>query len=190
MTGVKKERKSLAGFTTLELILVLAIFVVTSTSLASTFLYSQRLERSTSAKLTADSEARFTIEAIAREIRRDQIDYFSYAGTIDPIDQTELKLKDLRGRSIIFKKNVVTGIGVAQVSVDGGVVWSDLTSNKVDVQVLRFYIAPATDPFATQAVSNEQPRVTIAGSFKSLEKDSPQLPTIISTTITSRFYGR
>lgn len=187
MTGDKNLKK---GFTILELVIVMAIFTVSAVSLGSAFLFTQKTQRGAGAKLTVNSEARFAFEAVAREIRRGTIDYSGYGGTISPVSQSELKLKDPSNRAIVFKRNSAGGIGAIQVSVDGGATWSDLTSGNVDAQVLNFYIVPSTDPFAQSPASNEQPRVTIAAVFKSLEKGAPQVPTVISTTVSSRFYGR
>src|SRR3989338_3792233 len=71
-----------AGFTLVEMLVTMAIFVTAITAIANIVLYSNRLQRQTQALQKTQSDARFALEVMAQQIRRGNIDYAFYGGVI------------------------------------------------------------------------------------------------------------
>lgn len=184
------------GFTIIELVLATAIFVTAAVALGGIFVYANKTQRYAGASVRRDSDARFAFEAMAREVRRGTIDYPGYAteygGAIPAGGISDLRLINPQGQLLLFQRALVGGKGVVQMSSDG-VTWTNLTSStKVDVVALKFYVAPATDPFGPPSPTppNIQPYVVMTASFRSQETDATAPVITFSTTISSRVYGR
>jgi prepilin-type N-terminal cleavage/methylation domain-containing protein len=180
------------GFTLVEIIVAMAIFVAALTAVSSIFTYANRSQRTTQAITDVQSDARFAMEVMSQQIRRGSIDYSSsqYGGSIDSNPQDVLVLRDNDNNQVWFMRGVSQGRGVVQISEDGAV-WSDLTPPSVSVDLLRFYMSPTTDPFVQNPTTSQQPRVTITMVTSSTDIKNQLLhPSYIQTTITSRQYVR
>lgn len=188
------------GFTLVEMMIVLAIFSVTTVVIVDIFMMASKASRRTLAIERVQSDARYSLEAVAREIRMDMIyyDWSGYAGGI-AAPEDELALKDADDNLIIFKKSVndcpsgTTNCLV--VSLDGGVTWASITSKGNNVEDLKFYIDPAVDPFKVNEQytynSDNQPRVTIVLVTKGVGGRPDEQQTIyLQTTISNRIYRR
>jgi prepilin-type N-terminal cleavage/methylation domain-containing protein len=185
-----KHNKS--GFTLVEMLVAIAIFVTALTAVSAIFTFSNKSQRTTQALSDTQSDARFALEVMAQNIRRGSIDYASteYGGTIASNPQDVLVLRDTNNNQVWFKKVTSGTQGVAQMSEDGST-WVDLTPPDVSVALLKFYISPATDPFLASPVTNQQPLVTITMVTSSTaDAGESLLPTYIQTTVASRQYIR
>ena len=188
------------GFTLIEMIVVLAIFSVATVVIVDIFMMASRSQRRTLTVQKIQSEARFSMEAIAREARMDMIDYAFYGGTINEIPTSILALRDQDDNQIIFKKSSEDcPSGTDQclvVSIDGGANWASITSKGVRVVSLNFYIAPTVDPFLLNVddgtyASDNQPRVTIVLSVEGVGVRSEEQTTVnLQTTVSNRIYRR
>lgn len=180
-----------SGFTLIEMIITMAIFTTALTSVANIFLYANRTQRKTQAVQQSQSDARFAMEVMAQQIRRGQIDYAYYGGTIVANPQTVLALTDTTGAKVQFRRQAAAGIGTVQVSFDNGAVWTDLTPPGLSAAALSFFISPATDPFAAAPASNSQPLVTVVLSTTNTSTEGSTLPPVfLQTTVVSRQYLR
>jgi prepilin-type N-terminal cleavage/methylation domain-containing protein len=189
-----------AGFTLVEMLVVLALFSITTTVIVDIFMTATRAQRKTLAAQKIQSDARFSMEAMAREARMDMIDYAYYGGTISEIPTTVLALRDQDDNQIIFKKsneNCPTGIDQCLVvSIDGGNSWASITSGGIKVTSLNFYIAPTVDPFLLDTesgtyASDISPRVTITLTVEGVgTRPEEQKVISLQTTVSSRIYRR
>ncbi len=187
------------GFTLIEMLVVLAIFSVATVVIVDIFMMASRAQKRTLVIQKIQSDARYSVEAIAREARMDMIDYNYYGGTV--VSPTEvLALRDQDDNQIIFKKsseNCPSGTDQCLVvSIDGGASWASITSKGVRVISLDFYIAPAVDPFKLNLEngtydSDDQPRVTAILSTEGVGVRPEEQTTVnLQTTVSSRVYRR
>jgi len=181
-----------SGFTLVELLVAMAIFVTALTAASAIFTYANKSQRVTRAVTDAQSDARFALEVMAQQIRRGSIDYASseYGGAIAANPQDVLVLRTNTGSQVWFRRVESGGRGVVEMSEDGAA-WVELTPPSVSVDILTFYLSPATDPFVASPAANEQPRVTVTMVTSSTAAGvETLLPTYIQTTVTSRQYVR
>lgn len=188
------------GFTLVEMMVVLAIFSIATVVIIDIFMMAGKAQRRTLAIEKIQSDARYSIEAVSREIKMDMIDYSwaGYAGGINS-PEDELALRDADNNSIIFKKSADNcPLGTAKclvVSQDEGLTWASITSKGNNVEDLKFYIDPVLDPFKLNMMnlydSNNQPRVTIVLVTKGIGGRAEEQETIyLQTTVSGRIYRR
>jgi prepilin-type N-terminal cleavage/methylation domain-containing protein len=192
--------KTKHGFTLIEMIVVLAIFSVATVAIVDIFMMASRAQKRTLTVQKIQSDARFSIEAVAREARMDMIDYDYYGGTISENPIATLALRDQDDNQIIFKKsNEDCPSGTDQclvVSIDGGTNWASITSRGVRVVSLNFYVAPLVDPFKLDVengtyASDDQPRVTVVLSVEGVGVQPEEQTTVnLQTTVSHRIYRR
>jgi len=188
------------GFTLVEMMVVLAIFSVATVVIVDIFMTSSRAQRRTLAVQKIYSDARYSMEAVAREIKMDSIDYdwSGYAGGIT-VPEDALALRDADDNSIIFKndsENCPEGTtNCLAVSLDGGTSWASITSKGINVDDLKFYIDPLVDPFKMNASlgydSDHEPRVTIVLVTHGVGGRPDEQKTVnLQTTVSNRIYRR
>lgn len=188
------------GFTLVEMMVVLAIFSMATVVIVDIFMMASKAQRRTLAIEKVQSDARYSMEAIFREVKMDMIDYgwAGYAGGIT-LPEDALALRDADDNSVIFKKSAddcpVGTAACLAVSLDGGLTWASITSEGNNVEDLKFYIDPAVDPFLMNAGhvydSDNQPRVTIALTTKGIGGRAEEQQTIyLQTTVSGRIYRR
>ena len=183
-----------SGFTLVEVLVAIAIFVSSITAISAIFAYSSKSQRTTEAISEVQSDARFAMEVMAQSIRRGSIDYASsqYEGSIDSNPQAVLVLRDNANNQIWFKRAISGSTGVVQMSETGeDGEWFDITPSDVDIDLLKFYLSPLTDPFSANPSINIQPKVTIVMTTSSAtDVGEHLLPTFLQTTVSSRQYVR
>src|SRR3989344_5625707 len=135
-----------AGFTLLEILVAIGLFVVLIIVLVNIYLLALRSQRQTAARQETLQSARFVMETLSRQVRISEIDYtYDYDGDADAGingSESELALVDPDGNSIIYK--LVNG----QLVVDVESVQYALT-NAADLEVINldFYLERINDPF-------------------------------------------
>jgi len=188
------------GFTLVEMMVVLAIFSVATVVIVDIFMMAGKAQRRILAIEKIQSDARYSVEAIFKEIKMDMIDY-GWAGYVGGITLPEdtLALLDADNNSIIFKKSENDcppgGTACLVVSLDGGLTWASITSEGNNVEDLKFYIDPVVNPFVLNAGntydSDNQPRVTVVLVTKGIGGRAEEQQTIyLQTTVSSRIYRR
>jgi type II secretory pathway pseudopilin PulG len=184
-------KKNKSGFTLAEMVVAMAVFITALTSVSSIFLFANRSQRKTQAVQESQSDARFALEIMAQQIRRGSIDYGYYGGAIGSNPKSVLAILDQSGNSVMFRRHVLAGIGVLQISQDSGSTWHTITPAGISVNMANFYISPNTNPFVELPVSDQQILVTIALHTTNLSQEgSTMLPMFLQTTISSRQYLR
>lgn len=198
----------------MELLVVLGIFSMVVTAASDIFMLANRSQRKVFGMERTQADARFTMEAIVREVRTGRIDYAYYAERavkkLNPLEPLEIELAlvdstDVPLRFFLSDQNYDGGTARAcsdrasvpclLVSVDGGAA-SPITPRGVKVASLGFYISPLTDPTVfdpnTGAYSaDEPPRVTVALILESVTGRAEERGVIrLQTTVINRRYDR
>ena len=205
----KKLKKDKRGITLMEMVVAVAVFSVVIMMATDLYFVAQQSERKTTAIQKVQSDARYSLEAIAREIRVDKIDYQYYSNLTNQAEDT-LSLFDSDGCRILFRRSLDSSgicqgmdscLAVGLPPRNNGVcdnnlthiVWTSLTPKNIIVDILHFYISPTVDPFAENSEINEQPRVTIvftSHNFSAASRPEDEKSLTIQTTVSSRFYGK
>ena len=190
------------GFTLMELVIVMGIVGMVLTSATDIFMMVSRAQRKIFALEKTQADARFTLEAMAREARSGMIDYPFYlaSSTAVPAPTEDLALVDSYNTKMRFRKS---GAGEESLCADAdsapcllmsiaGGSEAPLTPKGVVVRNVKFYIGPTRDPFDYVAAdggyaANEQPHVTIVLMLEG-KGTRPEENSIVyaQTTVTSR----
>ena len=181
------------GFTLMEMVVVLAIFTVSSVIIADIFITLINTQRKIIVQQKILSEARYAMDIMSRNIRIGTISYSDY-GSIETPYEDELYLNDIDGNKIFFKSSTAdcpAGITKCLImSIDEGANWESITSKDIEIQDIRFYIRPTDDPF-DDGSPNIQPRVTILLNIKNSSAISNyQSEIALQSTLSTRIYNR
>jgi len=191
------------GFSLMELLVVLGIFSTVVASATDIFLMASRAQRKIFALERTQADARFTMEAMAREVRTGSIDYVYYGEGMPASGAVEeLALVDSAGKRIRFHKSADAGdcadassAPCLMVTIEGGGT-APITPKGVKVFSAVFYVSPNSDPgFFDEATAsypvNLQPRVTIVLVMESAAQDPRERSIVqLQTTVTNRGYKR
>lgn len=204
MRTTPATRRADAGFTLVELLVVMAIFSTVVVMASDIFMLASRSQRKLFGAERVQSDARYTLEAISREVRTGSIDYDYYAsrGTAVGTPDAELALRDSTDTAIRFRLST-SASQCADPTVSpcllvrvGSNPEQPITPRNVAVLSAKFYISPASDPSAFDASSgtygqNDQPHVTVALIMESRGDQAAERSTLyVQTTATSRAYPR
>jgi prepilin-type N-terminal cleavage/methylation domain-containing protein len=203
---MKPVSKNNRGFTLMELLVVLGIFSMVVTSASDIFLLTGKSQRKIFGLERTQADARFTMEAIAREVRTGTFDWAYYAGRTLPLGlpDNELALVDSTQTALRFSMSDSNTNALCPDAAStpcllvtvGTNTPTPLTPKGVVVRNLAFYIAPQLDPSVFNPAtgtyaSTEQPRVTIVLVLESItERVGERSIVSIQTTVTNRLYRR
>jgi prepilin-type N-terminal cleavage/methylation domain-containing protein len=220
MAIIMKKIKKQFGFTLLELLIVAAVFSVTVLIAVDLFFSITKIQKRIASIQRIESDARFTLEAMAREARMGMVDYDYYETKgIDLAAKTDtLATRDQDRNLTIYKRYDYTagnGIDDSVIIVcalnspedpldkcDKGPTeadnkWQQVTPREIIIETLDFYIQPAKNPLVfddlgtKNYLANQQPLVTIILQSKSVSGErAGEAVTNLQTTISSRIYKR
>ncbi len=194
----------------MELLVVLGIFTTTVAMASDIFMLASRAQRKVFALERTQADARFTMEAMIREIRGDAIDYEWYQqqglDLAAASSMTSLALVDHEGRHIRFWKaeepqycpdpNSTPCLRVSIQPEGGEPSEAPMTPNGVKVVQCRFYISPKVDPNLFDPAtgkypSDQQPLVTVTLTMQSSSLEPVQQTVVyFQSTAATRNYGR
>lgn len=191
------------GLTLMEMLVVLGVFSLTVMLTSSIFLLSNQAQRRVLASTAAQTDLRFALEAIVREVRTGKVDFETYeaAGGGVPVPTRRLILRNAAGQKLEFfleTSATVCPSGSSQclaVSIDGGAAQS-LTSASISVDDAQFYVTPSVDPFAFDAAAGDykadlQPLVTMMIRVRTVAtKPEDVVRYTAQTSVASRTYAR
>ncbi|MFC1662804.1 type II secretion system protein [Patescibacteria group bacterium] len=199
MTGKRTTRKffSNKGFTLMEIVIVVAVFSITTLLAVDLIVTYSKLQKRTIAQQTIGSDARFITETIARQYRLGTTDYDYYEdpddkplpydfvisandgnNATDPDDDMPIQtlaLKDQAGQLTLYELLDNAGVGQIIISTDRGTTWTPITPNSIDVDQFDIYLFPYRDPFAL-----EEPITETSNIYQS--DDQPRITIIMTTT--------
>lgn len=197
--------KSQKGFTLVEMLIAMAIFITFTGILISSYTSIVRSQREANDYRLMYSEARSVFESLTAELREGMVDYgnLNYAAGVSNGGLNELYLvsKDDEVKTHIqydedngvikVSKSVRDRITKAYSGFDEN---RDLNSNDVKITDLKFYVSPVIDPYDPQYVENDlnqfHPKVTIYAEFERVAKSGKTYTTSLQTTVSSRIYNQ
>ena len=139
---MNKNNNKENGLTMIELIVAIGIFGLVIGMTAGIFVLALSSQRRIIALRNAEDNIRFTIEAMAREIKTGK--NFSSGGNF-------LSFTNAKGEAIFYRLNN----NIVEKSSDGGINYSAVTSSEAVINYLNFYLMG-------QAPSDGlQPRITV-----------------------------
>lgn len=142
ITNIKNKLKSERGLTLIELIVAIGIFGLVVTMAVNIFVIALASQRRIIALRNVEDNIRFTIEAMAREIKTGK----NFSGGGNSVSFTNAK-----GEAIVYRLNN----NAVEKSSDGGVNYSAVTGAEATVNYLNFYL------MGQAAGDDLEPRVTI-----------------------------
>ncbi len=204
------KSNSQQGFTLMETVIVLFIFTLASLLIAEIFINVQRAQRRTKDLQVVLTEARYLLDVLTREIRGKEINYTDYINSYKQVPvpvnakNTPFKLIDESDKRKEFRvgtsqecTDVADGYSYSvpclQLSTDGSV-WHNITTTRLAIGKLDFYINPLTNPYpddVTMDTADIQPKVTIVLNVYSANlKAAERVLFYLQTTTTARYYKR
>lgn len=196
--------KNKKAFTLVELLIVLAVFASVTVTAGAIFVTSTKADRKVAEIQRVQGDARYSFEAMVREIRGSKIDYAYYAdpdnnpATNDAVDLSnpliQLALLKFDGSKVRFRQEqgsaCLTSPCLTVNSVSTGGTWVALTPAGIAVRKLVFVISPATDPFIISGPF-KQPTVTLQLATETVSAKAEEVGrATYQTTVVSRQYGR
>lgn len=191
------------GFTLVEMLIAMTIFITFTGILISSYASIVRSQREANEYRLMYSEARGVFESLTVELREGMVDYGYYSGGILTGGLSEIYLvsKDDQTRTYV-KYDEATGVvsvykrvrdKITKVYSDFGEA-RDLNSSDVKVTKLKFYVSPVIDPYDPQYVENDlnqfHPKVTIYAEFTRELESEKTYTTSLQTTVSSRIYNQ
>lgn len=176
------------GFTLVEVLIAMAIFVVFVTTLLSAYTNIVQGQRKANEYRRLYSESREIFDEIIFNLRDKAVDY-GLNGALESalVDQITLLNKDGSEKLTIGydgeKQEVFVNDGFQQ----------QVLNNQVKVEQLRFFVTPVANPYNAgnfdQSASQFQPKVTVYGRFVR-EINGGEIVTVdLQTTVSSRLYN-
>ncbi len=188
------------GFTLIEILVSLGIFIIAIGILGQIFSAVMRTQRVILTQQKLIEEARNILDTLVDEVRRGSVDYQAYGAAL-PSTLDTLHLIGRDGALMVTKSTdaaacgfggVVSCILVQRGNGSVGV----MTSPAVYVSSLQFLIDPARDPFTVDPgtllyPTNIQPRVTIVLTIDSGDPAfRGTMSLTVQTSVTTRVYQR
>lgn len=203
---ILKQKK---GFTLVELLVAMTIFVAFIGILIGSYTSIVRAQREANEYRIMYSEARQVFETLVFNLRDGMVDYAAYTGSVvsgQPLSELTLISKDASRRTKINYNN-----GTGKVSIEQGRLQPDtrpcinaaylfdapvvLNSDELKVTDFKVYVAPVIDPYALENFDKHgnqfHPMVTIYAEF-TREYPGGKEPFVINlqTTVSSRIYNQ
>ncbi len=145
------------GFSLMEVIVAMGVFAVIVGSSLGIFSLVVRSQRQALLKAKIQREAQLIMEVMVKKVRTSRIDYQYYtSGIVNPLN--ELALLDVNDDRTVFALDSINKNIVLTLNNNAPVV---MNSSDVQVDDLRFYIEPTTNPLQGGSFPDNQPRVTI-----------------------------
>ncbi len=166
----KKIKNKNKGFTLMEMLIAISIFVIFVVASLSIYSATLRASQETRALTSVQKEAQFMMQVMAKRIRTSHImyDYSGYSPSISN-PTTILALEDFNGDEYYFKQvnsSIAVAINPTNPLEDGE--YNLIPAENVSVESLEFFINPTTNPFVSLDVPPvSQPYVTIVMNITS-----------------------
>ncbi len=199
MQDLKFKIQKSKGFTLMEMVVAVAIFIIVMTAVIGVFIAILRVQRRTQAMQVTQQDARWAMETVARYARMNKIRYcgenYCHCDGINtpcpmvadhPESDKFIEAEALYLEGAYFKRSD----DKLEMSTDGGTTWSNITPAKVSLEDLKFYIYPYKNPYESGG-PDEQSRITILMKTKSIgAKPEEEVVINLQTTMSTRAYTR
>ncbi len=161
------------GFTLIELMVAMGLFVTVITVIVSLFLQASRSERVVARRAAAIDNVSLAVEQMAREVRTG----YDFPTITDPGGRkvTELTFTNYRGQRVVYRMNV----NAIEKSINGGTTFSRLTSENIKINRLDFLLKEKSN----NGLKNFTPRVTILAEAVGPFEGTFNLETTVSSRL-------
>lgn len=211
---MKNKIKLQKGFTLIEMLVAMSIFVIFMGVVVQSYLSIITSQREANEYRAMYSEARAIFDKFSDEVRNGVISY-SEMGAIGGTDLGAGVQKRLvlfspdQTRAVVFEYEEVSGdvedfensfgkinFGEFEITDDGANFSKkdaySLNSDRVNVKDFKMYVSPLDDPFKAKNVMNDdvqfQPKVTVFARFSKEVVAGRKVEFDLQTTISSRSY--
>jgi len=183
-------KPKMRGFTLIEMLMSLFILLILISAVSGIYLYSIRAQKKTMSMNLIGQEIQFVMDSLSKRIRSSEIDYNYYKGTVDSEGEDELALYNKEDNKGMVYKKIENGVAVcfcdghcnSDEDCNSDEVFKSLTTKKLKITDLKFYINPSEEPFGSEdpTIQLLQPRVTIrmkvegAGTELNIQQTVPQ----------------
>lgn len=198
---MKQLIKNNKGFTLVELMIAMAIFVIFLMVLINAYVGVVRSFKETNDYRVLYSEARYAFDRMIDEVR-DSVFYYPPQGTCSIAFQNDrLKLLSKDGKEVkvfevddvnegLILKEYFSDTLEAYVSSEKIVA---LTGGEVKVSAFEVRVDPQADPYRAENVQYDkiqfQPRVYMKATFEKELRSGKTYQVVLETTVSSRYYG-
>jgi prepilin-type N-terminal cleavage/methylation domain-containing protein len=185
--------KSQKGFTLIEALVAMAIFVVVVAVGAGIFLTISRAQQKAINVSETQKDARFALEAMVKEVRMGTIDYQYYEDNDLDLSKkiSELAIVSSNQEYLVFRQSADSKLEVAINAAyqKKPTNFQPMVREGVKIQTLNFYISPFSSPYKEGAI-RKQPRATIILRSEIQDQKNPErnIKVDLETTVTSRVY--
>ncbi len=170
MNGAREQRVSAsAGFTVVELIIAIGLFITLFGIVSASFVNAMRTERKIVALVAANDSANTSIEQMAREMRTG----LNFDLRFDLRSEGDLSFTNYKGEEVTY---TLTEGGIERGVSD---VFKKITADNVLVNKMKFFLC---DP-----IDCPTPRVSIVLSVGSTDPGLAAIALDIQTTVSARF---
>ena len=189
-----KNFKNKKGFTLVELLISMMIFVVFITVLMGSYMRLVQAQREANDYRILYSEARVVFDRISDELKNGAIYYGDES--VNPIDykvgHNEVKLVAKDGSYVVLIMKNADDVGYCRAKVDGSDVVKYILTPQTKINQFDIYVSPAGDPYKAANVEGDsfqfQSKITVDAVFsKDISNKEFTLP--LRTTVSSRFYS-
>lgn len=184
LKAISYKLKATAGFTLIEMMVALSIFTVVMTVALGSLLTLIDANKKAQALQTITTNLNYVIDDISRNARVGGQYRCANSNNLSNLDTPKdcsdgkglLAFLSTSGDRIVYRLSD----GHIEKSANGGATFVQVTSNEIDVLVLRFYVS------GSSAGDSEQPRVVISMSGTIGQGASYETDFNIQTSITER----
>lgn len=191
---MKKENRKL-GFTMVEMLIAVAIFVMFTSVLISSYASIVQSQRDANEFRRVYVEARAFFDEIVGEVRDNVVYYGDNESTEFATGLSELTLLSKDGERVLKVFEEEGQVILRENQRCGEIIDKyELLAGDVVMRELSFYVTPGFDPFLADNVLYNSlafhPKVTIYAEFER-ERSGGKEPYVVDfqTTVSSRYYG-
>ncbi len=175
------------GFTLVELLVAAALFATVVVIAVNIFILTLRRPLQEIDNQHVQEEISYLFEALAFQVRSNQLDYTQYTTITNPV--AELYLVDLDGSSDQVRLYLSSGqVWLELITTGVSYPVTTVSSNDVSIDSLQFFIYPQTDPSDPSVGDNYQPAVVMYVAGHSVK--DPTVTFSAQTLMTFRAYVR
>lgn len=183
------------GFTLVEMMVAMAIFVTFTTVLIASYTDIVRSQREANEYRVMYVEARRVFETVVQELRDGMVDYAHYSeGTlVGPQEEIFMVSKDAMSKAHLKYDKTDKVVKLARWK---NLIWSDPVNLNSDVKVTNFriYVSPVIDPYDQEYVEYDlnqfHPKVTVYAQFERQLASGKTYNMDLQTTVSSRIYNQ
>jgi len=183
---MKKYNHNKAGFSLMEMLLAISIFVIIMLSATRIFQLVVQGQRQAIAAYHVQENLKYFFEVMSKEVRMATMDTAGDCYPIDAVDQlytaetNNLYFKNYDGQCVHYF--IANDNGVDRFKIERGLNSGYITTSNININSLKFDVKSKT---GTQA---EQASVTVNLEAEAIAPELDKSQMTLQTTITSRYY--